>query len=455
MAKDTATGILVTPEAVAWSTLRRAKEGAECVAEGRVGRLVDVEPDAEEGPSPVSQALAEIKSSVVLALPPTQVLMRVLEFPPVDDEDLPGMVELQVDKFSPFPIDQMVVSYEVLSRDEQSCAVLVAAAKETAIDEAADVLKQEGVRISRVGVGLLGRWKSIEDAGQLTETGRETLVIASDGTVEVLTHEGGTPIALSCLGKVPDLADAEIAADIADEVAQLLIGLEVERGRHDGGQTITLWSDAPLAAFGAALQQACDLDVGERSLGILPPVAQGVALRDMTGDALLDLTPAPWRQAATSTRIRRLMLIAGLSVFGLWALLVGGGLGWLAFEKGRLERLEANEIRWMEPANQVRRLRLQVNMIERYMDRSYSALESLREISSVQPSGVDLTSFTYRKGEGLDIDGEADSGPLVNQFNEALNQSPLFGDVKPGTRTMTRKQRHRFSFDIKFAEVAP
>jgi hypothetical protein len=453
MAKDMATGVLVTPEAVAWATLRHAKEGPECAAEGRYERLVEEESGVEEESSVAPQPLAEIKSSVVLALPPTQLLMRVLEFPAVGDDELADMVELQVDKFYPFPIDQMVVAHEVLSRDEQNCAVLVAAAKETAIDEAADVLKAQGLRIRRVDVALMGRWKTIGDAGQLAKAGRETLVIVSEGTVEVLTHESGTPIALSCLGRTPDLTDAGMADDIAQEVAHLLMGLEVERGRHADGSAITLWSEEPLAVFGAALQQACDVAVGERSLGMLPPVAHGVALREMTGDALLDLTPSLWRQTETSKRTRRQMLVAGLSVLGAWGLFVGGGLGWLAFEKGRLAQLEEDEVRWLEPANEVRRLRLQVNMIERYMDHTYSALECLREISAIQPQGVDLTSFTYRKGEGMDIDGEADSGPLVNQFNEALNQSELFNDVKPGTRTMTRKGRHRFSFDITFPEV--
>jgi len=118
-------------------------------------------------------------------------------------------------------------------------------------------------------------------------------------------------------------------------------------------------------------------------------------------------------------------------------------------------KLEEDEVRWMEPANEVRRLRLQVDMIERYTDRTHSALECLREISALQPQGLDLTSFTYRKGEGLDLDGEADSGPLVNEFNEKLNQSKLFADVKPGTRTLTRKGRHRFGFDISFPEATP
>jgi len=459
MAKDTATGVLVTPVVVSWTTLRQTKGGIEGLAEGQIARApvpesiqkgdVDTAVDAA---SPLT-ALAVLKSPVVLALPSTHLLLRILDLPAVDDDDLVGMVELQVDKFSPFPIDQMVISHEVLSRDPQGCSVLVAAARQKAVDEAGDVLKGQGLRIERVDAGLLGRWKSIVDAGQVASEGRETLLIVSDETVEMLTHDAGTLIALSCLGKVPDLTDAAVAADIAQEVAHLRMGLEVERGRV-ADTKLTLWSDSALRPFAEALRQTCGVTVEERALEVLSSVAHGIAARALSGAGLLDLTPEPWRLAMGGKRVRRQMLIGSLAVFGLWALLVGGGLGWFAFEQGRLQRMKAEEARWLEPANEVRRLRLQVNMIERYTDRTFSALESLREISRLQPEGVDLSTFTYRKGDGMDIDGEADSGLLVNQFNEALNQSPLFAEVKPGTRTLTKQGRHRFSFVIRFTEVA-
>ena len=121
-------------------------------------------------------------------------------------------------------------------------------------------------------------------------------------------------------------------------------------------------------------------------------------------------------------------------------------------EKIRLERLKKADEELARPANQVRKLRLQANMIERYTDRTYSALECLREISGMLPDGVDLMSFNYRKGVSMDIDGEADSPQLVSSFNGALNGSKLFSEVKPGTKTLTKTGRQRFSFDIKFPE---
>jgi Tfp pilus assembly protein PilN len=446
MAKDTTTGILVTPDVVEWAALRRSKGAIQIVDEGRV--------DRDEGdPSGVASSLAAIKSPVVLSLSSTQLLLRVMELPSVDDEELAGMVELQVDKFSPFPVDQMVVSHEVLTRGESKCTVVVAVARQQTVDDAGSVLNEQGIRISRVDAALLSRWKSMSDSGQLTRDGRETLVVVSDDTVEVLTHESGRLIGLSCLGRVGDLEDAQIAAEIAKEVAHVVVAIEVERGRA-GSHQITLWSDSETTApFAQALRQACEGDVKEQPLGILPSTVQGTAARALTGGALIDLTPQSWRAAKSSKRFRRQMLGSAVAVLAVWGLLVGGGLGWLAFEQARLDALNGEADRLLAPANEVRRLRLQVNMIERYTNHTYSALECLREISQVLPEGADLTSFTYRKGEGVDIGGEADSGRLVSAFNEALNRSALFSEVRPGTRTLTKKGRHRFGFDIKFPEA--
>ena len=434
MAKGITTGVLVRSDEVAWATLQQSKAGIECVAQG-----------SDES------SLEEIKTPVVMALPSADVLLRVMEFPLVDDDELEGMVELQVDKFSPFPIDQMVVSHEVLYRGDSGISVLVAVAKEKVVDQAADVLKAHGHKIQRVDVALLGLWRNIVDTGVLATESRETLVIVSVDSIDVLTHENGVLMALSCLGSLPDLSDESVAVDISQEVSHLLMELEVEHGRASQ-QQITLWSNDITPVFGDTLKNSCGMEVDNKSLGILPALANGVALRGIgeAGGALLDLTPESWRVASAAKRSKRQLIIATFAVLFVWILVVGGGLGWLKFEEIRLKQLEMVNAKWSEPANEVRQLRLQVSMIERYTDHTYSALESLREISRLQPEGVDLSSFSYRKSEGLDIDGEADSGILVNQFNEALNKSEMFVNVKSGARTRTRKGRHRFSFDITF-----
>jgi hypothetical protein len=204
-----------------------------------------------------------------------------------------------------------------------------------------------------------------------------------------------------------------------------------------------------LPEFAGALRQECGADVSEKSLGMLPSSTYGVVLRALSGGGL-NLTPQSWKDAESRKQAKKRLIMTAIAIFGLWGVVVVGGLGGIKIEKMRLKRLKKIDAQWAEPAKKVRHLRLQSIMVERYTDHTYSSLEILREISRMQPQGVDLTSFTYRKSDGVHIDGEADTGSLVNQFNESLNKSELFADVKPGTRTLTKRGRHRFSFEIKF-----
>lgn len=393
---------------------------------------------------------------VVLSVPADRLVVRVMDLPVVEPAELDSMVQLQVDKFSPFPVEQMVSSYELISQDENTSRVLMAAARLDAIKGPGDRLKAAGCRIVRVDCVALGLWYVLKEKGLVASSGRETLVCVTAESLVVLTHESGKLEAMSGLA-LPESWDEE-ADDLAEEISRLMLELDAERG-VTGVRVLTLMTSAgePPPGFAEALAAHADLTPSVKVLDRdIEPLA-GVVARSQfdQGSRALDLMPSMWRLADDERRLRSKMILAGSVMMGVWVLLALGSLGWIQWQGIRFANLEAENQRWAEPANQVRRLRLQVNMIERYRDRSRSALESLREISLLQPQGVDLTSFTYRKDEGIEIVGEADTGPLVLRFNENLNNSALLGEVRAGTRTQTRQGRHRFSFDIRFAEETP
>ncbi len=432
---------------VVWSIVRRGRAGTT-VEDGRWSLDGSAVPGAGDKPLP--------KGAIVLALPPHSVVMRVLDFPVAEASEIASMVDLQIDKFSPFPLDQMVVSHEILQQDSHGVRVLAAVARSAVVNPLGKRCAPKGTKITRVDALLLGRWQTLVDAGQLESEGRETLVIVEDGALSVIIHDAGVLVSLSGLGEIPPALEPDMAADLVQELAHLIIGIEAERGKVRQA-TLTLWSrqESGIEALSAALQTRFPGGVRERSLDVLASALSGVASRSLGTPRLLDLTPVVWRGAEEAQRFRRQMVLAGVACLGAWVALGGAGWGLVAWQRADVAAYKAAETRWQEPANAVRRLRTQVQMIQRYMDRRVSALECLREISQLQPAGVDLTSFTYSKGDGIEIVGEAESGALVITFNEQLNTSKLFTDVTAGARTLTSRQRHRFSFKISFSKGEP
>jgi type II secretory pathway component PulL len=134
-----------------WRACRRGQSAV--LAEG------SLESGSETLPADVSGKRA---GSVTLALPASQIVTRIMQFPVLDAEELAGAVALQVDKFSPFPVEQMVYSYEELGKHGDACTVLMAIAQRTSVAGWGDALRRSGTEISRVDCAALSacgrRW---------------------------------------------------------------------------------------------------------------------------------------------------------------------------------------------------------------------------------------------------------------------------------------------------------
>jgi hypothetical protein len=394
---------------------------------------------------------------VTLVLPTTQVILRIMSLPLLDAEELAGAVDLQVDKLSPFPVEQVVYSYEILAKDEENTTILVAIAQRSSVASWGEVLRAGGAEIDRVDCTVLGIWQSLQTSQALDMDRRESLLFVDRDESVLITHEAGKLLSVSGLGAAEDWTDPSVCEDLSEELARLLMESDAEHGPGDNPciRVVGVDGNAELEGLCHALTEALDVDVLPFNQ-TFPDVESGILQRcgkmDAGTAAPLNLIPSEWVDDTRSKGFRKKLLVMSGVLFGVWVILAAGGMSYMAWARSRLEYLKKAEIEWLRPANAVRSMRLQVRLIDRYRDRDDSALECLREISAIQPEGVDLLSFTYRKDEGIELVGEADSGALVLQFNQKLNDSSLFRDVRPGTRTRTRQGRHRFSFDLILGE---
>ncbi len=455
MSDASITALVLRPGSVAWTTLHRRKGKLE-VAERRAVAF-EMPPggglDAPEVTARIKPLLSGIKGRVAMALPTDQVLMRVLRLPTQEMSELRSMAELQVDKFSPFPIDQMSVSQEVLEQQEGASRVLVAASQLAAVERLGSVLQAAGVFPREVDVEVLGWWRLLRQQDQLPGAGRQLVLFLAVGHADLVVAQDGVPLLVRSLGGIEGLPPEEAAVELGGDLAYTLTAMEAEWGAQPTG-LLTVWSHEELpVAFLVKLREATGLDVATRLYGTLPDLTEGLALRAAErGPHLMDLAPAAWKTSIESRQRLRSVIAGALVFFVVWLLALGGLAGAVQIKLRQIQARKAEVGALQEPAKAVGEMREQVRSLERYSDRTFSALESLREVSASLPAGVELASFTYKKYTQVALRGEADNGDAVYEFIKVMETSGLFPKATlEGLTQKTRAGKARQEFRILLA----
>ncbi|MFC1497391.1 PilN domain-containing protein [Verrucomicrobiota bacterium] len=486
MAKEQITGLVISSGGLMeWTTLQQGKECLEAVDSGRM-EFADEEPAAlekerdEEPPSQeeekgegqadvvddrIKKQCSLLKGNLTLGLPSRNILLRVVSLPVVSHEEMSSMVRLQADKFSPFPIENMVVSHEVLSSKDGSPAeesgvtqsVLIGAVKEEVVDSLGQSLIDTGRYPERVDVLILGWWKLLSENGHIAEKGRMVLLLVDGPVSGIAVFDNGVPLAFRSLGERENFSGEEFADEIAEEIDYTLMSLELEHGSSDTCSVSVWCRDRVSDKLEKKLKGDSARRVSINLLDTLPSVSEGLARRSAEQDgAKLDLTPDAWRSAGKARLFKRKMLISAGLLFGIWMLGVLGFAGGLQYQKSRLAFLERENEKWKEPAKEVAAVNRRIKVVKRYMDQKHSALECLREISQFLPEdGIDLTSFSYsnyEKAEEMKISGEATHVNLVYDFKKKLDESELFYEtILQGPNLDVKTRRQIFDMNIKLS----
>ena len=440
MAQNIITGIALRDADVEWSVLRRPRDRAETAQSERITLAGGAEtPDLpallQKDRAAVLKDLRSHSGSmpgdVALGLPSTWVLTRVLTLPTAAPAELRGMVELQVDKFSPFPVESTVIAYEVIEQQGDQSRVVVAQVQTERVDQIGALFAEAGVRLRWVDASVMAWWRLLADGGHIPATGSQIVLLLDGGTCDLILVQGGQPAAFRSIGMLHGLPPDQVADEVLRETLFTLASSATEE-HGEQPTTVSLWyrGEEP-AVLVSGLQDALGVQVQQSSLAALPPLAQGVALRRAAPThEVLDLTPLTWHAADRRRLFRQRLIALTAATLGVWLVAVAVLLGGLQIQKQRLAGLEGRLKNLDAPVRKVRGTRERALALTQYVDRTHSALECLREVSDLLPPGIELKTFNYRKGKNVELSGEATSITLVYDFKKELDQSEMFAATK-------------------------
>jgi Tfp pilus assembly protein PilN len=349
----------------------------------------------------------------------------------------------------------MVMALEVVERQEKATRVLIAAAQRDVIAAQAAALLEAGLLPAGVGVDLLGWWHNLKAAGKLAERGGELVIVLTAAGADLMALHNGHPLLFRTLSQ--NLAGS---AELIEELDFALLSLEAEWGEEVPRLSIWRAPEVPVA-LAEAIQAHTELRVSLHELAALPPVTEGVAQRAAGAVALeplVNLVLPDWLTEAKQRVLRRRLTLAGTVIGIVWFVTVAGLVGYSQVMKQQVLAMQREQAQLEKPATEVRQQQELVRVLQQYADPSGTALESLREICNALPDGVKLTSFTFVKGEKIQIRGEADDAKNIYAFQQGLKGAARFKQVQlHGITPPSGKQLHTgFSVTVAFGgEEAP
>ena len=394
-------------------------------------------------------ASGETSREAVLALPLNRLLVKMVRMPL--GEDPVAVAEPVLKSMSPFPDDSITVGCEIVREDGDGRVVIAAALPESAADdigEALDAEKLSVVRIDSLALGQIrGVWPSLGES-----SGRRLVLLDSIDCLSCIVLDGDQPSAIRAITD---------RSDLRREIMLSLLEAEDFGGARRLDEIILVETDATSSADPADPKDsfaALEAFAPVRRLTVGADAALvGVAER-AADEGSLNALPASWRELLEETRFKAKLVRYLATAGGIWLLIMAVLFGvpmvydFLTDHQKSLSKQHQRQYR------EVKDMKAKVDLIRKYSDHARGALEIMKALSDRLPEEITLTTWNYKRDEGVRVSGEGDTAESVYAFKDAMDEMSA-GEGEDGERifpTVTlngpnaSKGRHRFDLDCQY-----
>lgn len=374
---------------------------------------------------------------VVTAIGCEDVLCQTLKLPSTESGELKQMLDLQIDNLTPLPLEEVVYSFEPLEVVDSQTRVLVAIARKDAVNERIAALEAAGVRPEVVSVDALAVFRVMMQRKTLPEDDKlYALILLTRTAAHVVVHSRGLPVTVrSIVCEAGTLDSEEGRAALCRELQWTLVAAEAETPHSGiGRMSVVAWSEE-LREAAQKLAKACEPEAVLLNNGAAPSPALSLCLEHAAGapaKPLLNLLPEEWRQKRRDAQLRQRMIRGAIALGAAYLFVLIVLLLAMEFRKSQLRKTEA-QVQGLRPQYAAaRQLRNELVAMQKQLDTQYSALEVLREVTTLMPDNLKLNAFIFRRDQSVTLRGQAQSATAAIDFQSRLEKSPLFSKVAAG-----------------------
>jgi hypothetical protein len=362
-------------------------------------------------------------------LPTEQVFLRVVHLPTQDPAELQAMLELQIEKLSPLPANQIVWSFEPLPRRTgETQTVIVILAERAPVEEFLGALEKDGYLADRLELPLLHQLAALEPEDDTTWI----FVSPSDTkTLGLVAWWYGGQLQDINLVQVP--SEARGPALLIDHLTKVAWAGEIEGwlGARPAWRLVA--DDAALAVWEPALRSWTGDALRTHPAPSAEATATLCAQRAASGQSYANLLPADYARRYHQQFVDRLWMRGLAAVMLIYLAGVLAYFGWLSYLGNRREAVQRQVAELSLVYTNALQLKERVRVFQEQAQLKYAALDCWRVTCELLPADLTLTRFNFQGGKDLFLEGSVPFSSQTNviQFNDelrrvAISNSPLF-----------------------------
>ena len=369
-------------------------------------------------------------------LPPEHAFLRVAQFPRSDFEETLAMVELQLEKFSPMPVAQIVWSMHLLPHAEGNFqTVIVMIVARAVVEEFLGKLEGEGYLADRLELPLL----DLLQTTAITEDGAWIYPGAggSKNTAMVAWWYGGVLQNIDLL-TLPT-AGASRTAALREQLTQMAWAGELE-GWLKSPPEWHLVADVAAAEWEPALKAGLEQPV--ETIAPLPTkdLAALTARRSAHAEPRANLLPPEFalryqQQFVDRLWMRGLLGLGAVYLFGVFMYAAA-----VAYANFQTTGVETKAAALANTYTNTVQLRTRYQVLKDRQDLKYASLDCWDATAKKLPENVTLDNFIFSEGRRVSLRGTAPASEVQQLFqfekdlrNISVNGQPLFDQNKGET----------------------